>query len=389
MFLQYTFPGAFLQLYSIHLQNLRFTPVQVSICCATQALASVLVTLLAGQAADRWVSAERIIAFCSLVCGVICWILPWLDNVWIVFAATLLFWMLANPVMLLGTSLCFAHLKDPEREFGAIRLWGTIGWMVPCWILLIATLLGWPKPTISRNGSTDLFRVGSLFAFTLGFYAWSLPHTPPRPDAPQKDAPLAALRLVGSRSFFVYCACTAGLCITWPFSTQATPLLLHYLGMPVQWISPTMTLGQVMEVASLAVLPAPLFRLGIRGTMLLGLGSWMVALVLLTIGEPLWMAVSSLLLNGICVSGFLVTGQVFVNRKATGDLRASVQSLLTFVNGAGQLLGHLLIGLVRWVHNGQLPQAFGIAAAIMSAMFLLFLVGFREEEPVPRPEPAM
>ena len=380
MFLQYTFPGAFVQLYSIHLQSLNFSPLAMGACCATQALASVLVTLIAGQAADRWVSAEKILSVCSFTCGVILWVFPWLDGVAVVFPVTLIFWMLANPVMLLGTSLCFTHLKHPEREFGRVRLWGAIGWIAPCWILLALTQLGWLAGDRSTSASADLFRLGSLFAFGLGFYAWSLPHTPPRPDAPQKDAPLAALRLVKSQSFLICCICTAGLCITWPFSTQATPLLLDHLGLPVSWISPTMTLGQVMEVASLALLPAILLRFDIRGTMLIGLGCWTVALVLLTIGAPLGMVMSSLLFNGICVSCFLVTGQVFVNRKATGGLRSSVQGLLTFVNGAGQLVGHLLIGLVRWAHGGQLPQAFAIAAAIMAAMFLLFLFGFRDTD---------
>ena len=44
--------------------------------------------------------------------------------------------------------------------------------------------------------------------------------------------------------------------------------------------------------------------------------------------------VGALGFNGLCVTGFLVAGQVFVNRQASAEVRASVLGLLTFVNGA-------------------------------------------------------
>jgi predicted MFS family arabinose efflux permease len=383
MFLQYAFPGALLQLYSVHLQQLHFGPLEVGVCCATQALAGVLVTLLVGQAADRWFAAERVLAVCSLLAGAALWALPSLTDAPAVFAVTLVFWLLTSPILLLGTALAFTHLRDPERDFGPVRLWGTIGWTAPCWLLLLATLLGWPKPSETPGGCGDLFRLGALFAFALGLYALWLPHTPPRRAAAGRAAPLEALRLLRGRPFAVYCICAAGLCVTWPFTTQATPLLLQRLDFPLEWISPTMTLSQLTEVVTLALLPMLLLRMGVRGTMLVGLASWTLALGLLAVGRPAWLVAASLGFNGVCVSGFLVAGQVFVNRQSTGGLRASVQALLTFVNGVGQLVGHLLVGGLRWLNGGELPQGFAVAALIMSGMCLLFLLGFPEVEPAP------
>jgi predicted MFS family arabinose efflux permease len=378
MFLQYAFPGALLQLYSLHLQNLGFGPLEVGACCSTQAVASVLVTLLVGQAADRWFSAERCLAVCALLAGVLLWVLPELRDVRALFAVTLLFWMLTNPILLLGTALSFAHLPHPERDYGPVRLWGTVGWMVPCWLLLAGGLFGGLFWQGDWDACTWLFRLGAAFAIVLGVYALTLPHTPPRRDAPRRAAPLAALRLVRGRSFAVYCVCLVGVCVTWPFTTQATPLLLARLGLPRIWISPTMTISQVTEIIALALLPMLLLRLGIRGTMLLGLGAWTAALTLLALGQPL-LVLSSLVFNGFCVSGFLVAGQVLVNRHATGDLRASVQALLSFVNGSAQLAGHFLVGWLRSMHGGQTPQAFTVAACIMAGMCVLFVAAFRDD----------
>jgi MFS family permease len=395
MFLQYMAPAALLQLYSLHLEQLGINPVLAGICCATQALASVLSALLVGQAADRWFSAERCLAVCALLASLTLYLLAQATTFWPLFLLTLFFWMLVNPTMQLGTTICFIHLRDPEREFGPIRMWGTVGWMVPGWLLALGgRLFGTIGPGVHPR-FTDLFLVGSFFSLVLGLYALTIPHTPPRPSKDRRPAPLAALALLRSSSFIVYCVCTLGLCLTFPFTTQATPLLLLKLGVPLEWLSPVLTLAQVTEIIALGLLPMFLLRLELRGTMLMGLIAWMTVTTILAVGRPMGLVIGSLCLNGLFVTGFLVAGQVFVNRHATGDLRASAQSLLSFVNGLGMLMGHLLIGYLRWDYGGDLPKAFTVAAIITGCLLLLFVVGFRDrlwqpgkESPLEKAAPA-
>jgi len=385
MFLQYATPSALLQLYSLHLQQLGIEPRLTALCCAMQALASVLIVLFVGQAADRWFSAERALAVCSFAAGLVLWALASLTNVWAILVLTLLFWLLVNPILLLGTTIAFAHLPDPERQFGPIRMWGTIGWMVPGWMLMLGSLLLTAGDANSMR-CADLFRLGTVSAFILGLYALTISPTPPRPTLDRRPAPLAALALLRGRSFAVYCVCTVGVCLTFPFTSQATPLLLQKLGISLLWMSPTLTLSQLTEVISLGLLPVLLSRLGLRGTMLLGLGAWAAAMSVLAWGRPAGLVLASLTCNGLFVTCFLVAGQVFVNRHATGDLRASVQSLLSFVNAVGQLLGHLLVGYLRWRNNGEVPQVFAVGAAITGCLLLVFVVGFHE--PTGETEPA-
>lgn len=377
MFLQYAFPGAMLPLYRAHLQALSFGEVESAWCCAAHPLATVLTVMLVGQVADRYLAAERCLAVCAALAGAALWVLAGLKGLPAVFVATLVFWVLTSPLIMLGTTVCFHHLRRPEMEFGAVRLWGTVGWMAPAWLLFAGRVAGWWEP--SEGTTIALFRLGSVFAFLLSVYAFSLPPTPPRPERGGL-APLAALRLLRGWPFAVYSLCTVGVCMTLPFTTQATPLLLEHLGVPDLWLSPALTLSQVAEVLSMAMLPVMMLRFGLRGTMLVGLGAWTAALSVLTVGRPVELVVSSLGFNGLCITGFLVTGQVFVNRQADGDLRASVQALLTFVNGLGMLVGNLLVGWVRWLNGGEFTRTFAVGAAIMAGLLLLFLVGFREGE---------
>jgi hypothetical protein len=247
----------------------------------------------------------------------------------------------------------------------------------------------------------DAFRLGGVLSLSLGLYALTLPSTSvPRPSGPVRPAEsreeiqlgkgargagswwagLQALRLLRERAFAVYCVSTLVLCVTLPFGQQLIPLLLEHLGLPRPWLSPAMTIAQSTEILTLALLPMFLLRLGIRGTMRLGLLAWTLALSVMAVGRPSWLVVASLACNGLCICCFLVAGQVFVNSRARGDFRASTQALLTFVNGIGLLLGNLLVALVRQ-NQDALPATFGVAAVLAGTLLAVFFVGFTEARP--------
>src|ERR671930_260801 len=99
MFLQWAIAGALLPVYSLRLVKLGFTDLQTASCCATQAVAGVAASLVAGQVADRWLPADRFLAFCALVAGLDLWVLAELTAPLAVFGATLLFWMVTGPLI--------------------------------------------------------------------------------------------------------------------------------------------------------------------------------------------------------------------------------------------------------------------------------------------------
>jgi hypothetical protein len=82
--------------------------------------------------------------------------------------------------------------------------------------------------------------------------------------------------------------------------------------------------------------------------------------------------------NGLVIAGVFVTGQVFVNGRVYAGLRASAQSLLTFINGLGLLSGNLLFGALRELAGGELQPAFAVGAVIMALLVGVFVFGFEE-----------
>jgi predicted MFS family arabinose efflux permease len=386
MFLQYAPAGAMLPQYSLLLHKLGFSDLETAACCSTQAVATVFASLLAGHIADRWISAERLLGACALLAGLDLWVLADQTELVPVFLITLVFWLLSGPIWLLGATIGFAHLKHPERQFGPVRLWGTVGWMTAAWLVAywfdnpnwLEAILARLRPEHPSSEMTDMLRIGGVLSFVLTAYSLTLPRTPPQPVHDGKPAPLAALRLLRGRAFFVYALCLFGVCATYPFGTQGTPLLLDQLGVSRSWMPRILTLAQVTEVICLGLLPMLLLRLGTRGTMLLGLAGWTTALVAQAVGRPVELVAGSLCFNGLCIAGVFVAGQVFVNGLVHGGLRASAQSLFTFVNGLGMLLGNLLFGWLRLRAGGEMPQAFAVGAIVMTFLVLLFLFGFPE-----------
>ncbi len=397
MFVLYAVSGAWVPVLSVHLKDLAFSPVQIGWVGATYALAALATPFLAGQMADRWFPAERCLAAFALTGGCLLWLLAELADPVTVFCVCLAVWLVLVPATTLSISICFTHLPDPARQYGSVRMWGTVGWVAaglvlgwwrgdPAWL---TGLMAWLRPGGPQSEWADALRFAGLLSFALAGLALTLPHTPParrrRGSRSSWLAPLAALHLLRRRNVAVYCACALGVCVSIPFNSLFTPLLLQRLGVPPGWVPQTLTLAQSMEIVTLASLPWILGRLGVRGTMVLGLLASVLLMAALSCGEPLWLVAASLGLNGVCICCYLVAGQVFVNGQARRDVRASTQSLLTFANGLGQLIGNVLSG---WVHEragGAFAPTFAAAAAVSAGALGLFLIGFRDaaEEPEP------
>ncbi len=392
MFLAYLVPGAVVPLFSAHLQGLGFHSLTIGLLCATQAAGAVCGALFMSQAADRWVPANRCLILCSLLVTICLGALSVAREPVVVFVLTLLLWLLYSPIFLLAHTITFTLLPAASRSFGGVRVWGTFGWMVSGWI--IGLWLASPAWLESVRGAlgflpwdgtlTDGLRLGTLFALTQAVYATTLPYIPLQPASDRGPAPLAAYRLLRGRSFITYCVCVLGVCLTFPVTMQATPLLLSELGISRAWLTPTLTLAQSTELLLLPFLALILARFGFRGSMMLGLSAWALALVILAFGRPLALIVSSQVLNGFCLTCFLIAGQVYVNQQARPDLRASVQGMLSFVNNFGQMLGHFTIGIVREANGGALSGAFLLAAVIGLCLLPIFYLGF--SEPVLRAE---
>jgi MFS family permease len=392
MFLLYAVPGAWIPVLSLRLEEeLGFTPMQTSWAYAAWAISAVVASLVAGQVADRWLALERCIAGGSALVGVLLLVMAALSEPLAVIGVCLAACLFLVPILTLGVTLCLTNLSNPEQQFGGVRLWGTVGWILaglvlglwlrlPVWYPELAAYL----PEVSLG---DSLRLAGLLALCLSVYALTLPHTPPLRRGRTWLAPLGAVHLLRDRPFAVFCLCSFLLHVTLPFSIQQLPLVLRQLGIAKEWVGLTATVAQWSEVVTLGLLAVVTTRLGMRNTLLVGALAWALGLTVFMIGQPAWLVIGSLLLNGIFITCFAVRGQVFVNQEAGQDIRASAQGLITMTNGTGLLLGNLLVGIVRHAVAGQFMPTFAVGVCIAFVAVTLLALGFvpRREETQPAP----
>ena len=98
-----------------------------------------------------------------------------------------------------------------------------------------------------------------------------------------------------------------------------------------------------------------------------------------------------ILLHGCCYDFVYVAGQIYIDKKASPEIRAQAQGLFVMVSyGVGQGLGALAAGSLfnRIIGNGnsllQWRQFWIIPLLFASVVTLLFVFGFREKAIAPR-----
>ena len=134
-------------------------------------------------------------------------------------------------------------------------------------------------------------------------------------------------------------------------------------------------------------------RLGVKGMLLAGMGAWVTWYLLFAyggVGDHMWMLWLGILLHGICYDFFFVTGQIYIDRKASAGLRAAAQGLITFITyGVGMFVGSWLSGAVvehYALTNGVNGTAHAwrpiwlLSAGASAVVLVLFLLSFHERE---------
>lgn len=390
MALIYAVQGSWWPLLAVHLQDLGISGRGRGAIFGTLALAALATPLGAGQLADRLLPTQRLMALVYALgsVGLAVFAAGPTDGVVPLFLMFLAYWLITAPTYGLANSLAFRNLPRPAEQFGGVRLWGTIGWMVVGWGM--AAILSLSAGAGAARGTHVAFAVASGLSLVFAAYCLTLPNTPPLAGAAApRGIDLAIVRdLVSRRSVAIFLASAFLVSLTTPYVYQAVPTYLRSLGLSRSWVPLAMTLGQVLEIAALAALPVLLRRFDYRGTLMLGTGAWMLYYLNLAAHPPLWLALAGLPLNGIGIACFIVTGQMFLDSQAPPDRRASAQAVHVVVtSGLGSLVGNILAGEVTSLSGGIGPTVFVLPCVLNAFVAFGLLRAFRPGASTSSPHP--
>src|SRR6266852_5674631 len=132
MFLEFFIWGAWLPLAFTYLSELNFAFWQIALFMNAFAVASITAMFFSNQFADRNFAAEKFLAFSHFVGGLAILGLAFTKEFWPFFGLMLVHCLLYVPTISITNSIAFANMKDP-KEFGVVRMGGTIGWILAAW----------------------------------------------------------------------------------------------------------------------------------------------------------------------------------------------------------------------------------------------------------------
>ncbi|MBI3857461.1 MAG: MFS transporter [Planctomycetes bacterium] len=374
MFLAGAVFGAYQPVLPPYLKSLGFTEFQIGLALASANIATILSPLLVGQAADRWMASERLLAILNAACGGVLLLAVRVSG-FVPFLAMFFIAMLVTvPLFSMATSIALQNLPDGARDFPAIRACGTFGHVTGANLLS-----GWL--TLTHRSFSDSLILAGLIAFASAGYALTLPHTPPRHDAAGRSAIGRAAGMLRDPGFALFLGL---LFLVQLFGTA------YYARGPVfllgsvskEGLSSLMSIGQIVEIFVVLLLPLLYGRLGAKATMSIGLGAWALRFGLWAWGGSTALLVAAVALHGICFACGRIAATIYVDRICPQDARASAQSLLSvLVDGSGAVLGNLIISQVvthYTVAGAPDWRSIWLVPTIgLSGVFLAFVIGFR------------
>ncbi len=349
---------------------LGFSPTQQAWVGSVFGIASVIGIFFSNQFADRNFAAERFLAFSHLVGGLALIATAFTTDFTTFFALFLVYGLLYVPTLSVTNSLAFTHLKDPARDFGFVRMGGTVGWIVVSWPFIF--LLGDKADAAQTRW---VFVVAGVLSLVLAAYSLTLPHTPPRKAVAGADrfAWVRAARLLAVPHVLVlFIVILIDAVIHNGYFVVIDGFLTH-VGISSKMTMVVSSIGQVAEIATMLILGTVLTRVGWKWTMIVGVLGHAVrygVFAFFGTADHQWLIIAIQVLHGVCYAFFFATVYIYVDAVFPADARASAQGAANLlILGAGMVLASQLFPQLAALYTSK--NAAGVAVVDYSRLFLI------------------
>jgi MFS family permease len=430
MFLEFAIQGAWLPLIFGFLVNHRgIAQETVGNILAVGAIGAMLSPLIAGQIADRYMNAERVMAILHFIGAAVVLRLAYSSSPGELYFLSFTYGILYTPTLALVNAISFRHLPNPSRDFGKVRVWGTAGWIVSG-ILIGQWLYSRAHDDVALQFAfmTDAMKLSAILGVILGLYSFTLPATPPtivkqreappsnRDDGsrvlsyetPQKRrsklAPVEALREILRQPLLTLFALSFIIAAvhSFFFARAAEYLTKGPVRLPAaSWINKIfgvggaglMTVGQISELLVLALMPILIPRINRKILFAVGLCAYALRFFIFAYFTHPAAIIFGLALHGLVFGCFFFLVFITLDEYTTKDVRSSAQNVFNLIIfGVGVILGNWLSGqLGKWVTSASgatnWQQFYAIPGWITLACLAAFLIFYPNRAP-PRHETA-
>lgn len=370
---------------------------------SVQGIVSIFMPALIGIIADRWVPAQRMLAFCHAVAAVLMGITGYIgmtkgagvefnDLFW-TYSVSVAFYM---PTLALSNSVSYTVLNqaglDTVKAFPPIRVFGTVGFIVS---MLIVDFTGF------QNNYNQFF-TSAVWGVIMAAYSLTMPNCPVNKDAEKKSFASAlgldAFKLFNQRRmamFFIFSMLLgAALQVSNGYANtfiNGFGSIEEYAGtFAVEHTNMLISLSQLSETLCILLIPFFLRKFGIKIVMLIAMLGWVFRFGFFAVGDPgmpgVIFFILSMVVYGVAFDFFNISGSLFVDNEVPEGQRSSAQGLfMLMTNGLGASIG--VIAAQEVVNHftadqtnfAGWPTAWYIFAGYALVIALLFAVLFKEK----------
>ena len=324
---------------------------------SVQGIVSIFMPAIMGIIADRWVPAQRLLAFChamaALFMGVTGYIgmtkgadVTFNDLFW-TYTMSVAFYM---PTLALSNSVSYTALNkaglDTVKAFPPIRVFGTIGFIVS---MLLVDYTGF-------QNDYNQFLTSAAWGLILAVYSLSLPACPVDNGGERKSLVSAlgfdAFKLFKQKRMAIFFVFSMLLGAALQISNgYANPFIngfgdqAEYAGtFAVEHTNMLISLSQMSETLCILLIPVFLSRFGIKRVMLIAMLAWVSRFGFFAVGDPgfpgVLFFVLSMVVYGVAFDFFNISGSLFVDNEVPESMRSSAQGLfILMTNGLGSSIG--------------------------------------------------
>jgi len=360
-FVYFLMLGGFAPYFSLYLRKLGFSAVEIGMLLALMPLARVFAPTAWAWIADHQGSRRPLVRMTTAAAAVACAGLlvaksfGWLFTVLIVLNV---FWCASLPLVEATT---LAHLKGRLGDYGRIRVWGSIGFVIS--VVLLGQLLD--------VTSVLWLPVMLLVLFSLcAAAAWALPVD----QAPPHHEEHAPLREIVRRPEVValFTACFLMALAHGPYNTFYSIHLVEN-GYSKAWVGWLWALSVVAEVFLFLLMPRLMQRFAIPSIISFSLGCAVLRFLMIgwAPGSVVLMAIAQLM-HAATFGAHHAAALAAIHQLFRGRTQARGQALYTSIGfGAGGALGGFASGWL-WQHAG--PGLTFTAASGAALLALLVVV---------------
>lgn len=310
----------------------------------TSAVAAIISPLIVGSLADQRYSSERVLRWLGLGSAIfLCALFYGIHERWhwaAILALAQVHALWSVPSFGLATSLVISRLADAKTQFGPIRFWATLGWMLAGPV--VSFVLMSDKRVVAGFAAAGVWLVAIAFTFLLK----------PIPPPEQKEhrtwrdiLGLDAWSLLRNPDHRVVFLGAAVLNI--PLAAFYPHTLLHLEDLGVKHATAIMSLAQIMEAIGLLVLASLLTRVRLKWLFLGGIAAGFLRYVLYAYNTVPTVCIG-IAIHGICFTLFYMTAQIYLEQRIPAAMRSRAQALLSLMmSGIGNFIGYQSCGWWR------------------------------------------